>query len=184
MLTTQEIPALLQCLERVAADALEDQTLDFKEWIARSYKDSIALVLEAVICMANGGGGTLVIGVRDKIVGRASAIVGVPADLDINRLKRAIYDGTPCKYQRPDDYPRKPHLETAFSRATRCRIPRCFAGERSITYVPGDVGRRHRRATRREREAPARGRRPIRRAAAWEVRPDLLELPPVSRTPI
>ena len=97
MLTTQEIPALLQRLERVAADTLEDQTLDFKEWIARSYKDSIALVLESVICMANGGGGTLVIGVRDKIVGRASAIVGVPADLDTNRLKRAIYDGTDPK---------------------------------------------------------------------------------------
>jgi len=53
MLTTQEIPALLQRLERVAIGTLEDQTLDFKEWIARSYKDSIALVLEAVIGMAN-----------------------------------------------------------------------------------------------------------------------------------
>ena len=97
MPTTQEIPALLQRLDRVTADALEDQTLDFKEWIARSHKDSIALVLEAVICMANGGGGTLVIGVKDKVVGRAGAIAGVPADLDINRLKRAIYDGTDPK---------------------------------------------------------------------------------------
>ena len=97
MPTTREISALLDRLDHVVADDLEGQTLDFKEWNARSHRDSIALVLEAVICMANGGGGTLVVGVRDKFVGRSAAIVGVPADLDVNRLKRAIYDGTDPK---------------------------------------------------------------------------------------
>jgi ATP-dependent DNA helicase RecG len=97
MPTTLEIPALLERLDHVSADVLEGQTLDFKEWNTRSYKGSIEIVLEAVICLANGGGGTLVVGVKDKVVGRAVAIVGVPADVDVNRLKRSIYDGTDPK---------------------------------------------------------------------------------------
>ena len=33
--------------------------------------------------MANGGGGTEVFGVRDRVVGRADALLGVPAEIDI-----------------------------------------------------------------------------------------------------
>lgn len=97
MPSSRDIAALLLRLDAVTADALEDQTLDFKEWDARSYKDSAAVLLEAVICMANGGGGTIVLGVCDKVVGQSVAVVGVPADLDINRLKRDIYGSTDPK---------------------------------------------------------------------------------------
>jgi len=92
-----EIRQLLDELEHQAADALEDQDLDFKEWKLRSMREAIDLVVEMAICMANGGGGTVIFGVNDRAVGRAKAILGVPAEVDINRLKKAVYDSTEPK---------------------------------------------------------------------------------------
>jgi ATP-dependent DNA helicase RecG len=40
--------------------------------------------------MANGGGGSIVLGVKDTTLARNRAVVGVPVNLDTNRLKRAI----------------------------------------------------------------------------------------------
>lgn len=94
MPTTQEILGLLDELDSVCADKLERQDLDFKEWDRRSRKDAVDLLLETVICLANGGGGALVVGVCDKDVGRAQAIVGVPDYVDVNQLRRSIYDRT------------------------------------------------------------------------------------------
>lgn len=92
-----EIRLLLDELEHQPADFLEDQDLDFKEWKLHSMKDAIDLVVEMAICMANGGGGTVVFGVNDKAVGRTKAILGVPPEVDINRLKKAVYDSTDPK---------------------------------------------------------------------------------------
>jgi len=47
--------------------------------------------------MANGGGGTVVFGVNDKAVGRSKSILGVPLVVDVNRLKKAVYDATDPK---------------------------------------------------------------------------------------
>ena len=47
--------------------------------------------------MANGGGGTAVFGVSDRVTGRDRALVGVPYDVDLNRLKLAVHDGTEPK---------------------------------------------------------------------------------------
>jgi ATP-dependent DNA helicase RecG len=47
--------------------------------------------------MANGGGGTVVFGVNDKATSRAKAIIGVPPEIDVNRLKKAVYDSTDPK---------------------------------------------------------------------------------------
>ncbi len=100
-----EIRALLDELESQPAAALEGQDLDFKEWNTRSLRDAVALLVEMAICMANGGGGTVVFGVNDKAVGRSNAIMGVPPEIDINRLKKAVYDSTDPKltpvFQRP-----------------------------------------------------------------------------------
>jgi len=82
-----EIRKLLDELEQQPADALEAQDLDFKEWNIRSTRDAVALVVEMAVCMANGGGGTVVFGVNDRAVGRSNAIRGVPPEIDINRLK-------------------------------------------------------------------------------------------------
>jgi len=95
--SVSEIQSLLEELEQQPANALEDQDLDFKEWIPRSMKDSVALVVEMAICMANGGGGTVVFGVNEKATGRALAILGVPPEVDVNRLKKAVYDSTDPK---------------------------------------------------------------------------------------
>jgi len=92
-----EVRELLGKLEQQPADSLEDQDLDFKEWNRRSMDDAVARVVEMAICMANGGGGTVIFGVSDKAVGRSNAILGVPPEIDINRLKKAVYDSTDPK---------------------------------------------------------------------------------------
>jgi len=97
MRNTAEITRLLDELDSVKADDLEDQDLDFKEWNVRSLPDSIALVIEMAVCMANGGGGTIVFGVKDKVIGRASAILGVPLEIDQNILMKRVYDATDPK---------------------------------------------------------------------------------------
>ncbi|MDE0104069.1 MAG: putative DNA binding domain-containing protein [Bryobacterales bacterium] len=89
-----DVVRLLDELDREPADALEDQRLDFKEWDARSDHQSVRLAVSAAVCMANGGGGTVVFGVRDKVVGRGHAVVGVPHHVSVNRLMLGVYDGT------------------------------------------------------------------------------------------
>ncbi|MDD3582299.1 MAG: ATP-binding protein, partial [Desulfobacca sp.] len=97
MRTIDEIRQSLDDLNCHPADDLEDQDLDFKEWNPHSMKDAVAMVVEMAICMANGGGGTVVFGVNDKAVGRSLAIQGVPPEVDVNRLKKAVYDSTDPK---------------------------------------------------------------------------------------
>lgn len=93
-ITRNNIDGLLNELDREPADALEDQRLDFKEWDAGSDRQTVKLAVSAAVCMANGGGGTIVFGVRDGVVGRNRAVVGVPHHVSISRLKLGVYDGT------------------------------------------------------------------------------------------
>jgi ATP-dependent DNA helicase RecG len=97
MKSLQETVALLDKLDLFSADDLEDQDLDFKEWIQRSMFDSVRLVIHMAVCMANGGGGSVVFGVNDKSIGRAKAILGVPPEVNVNLLKKAVYDSTDPK---------------------------------------------------------------------------------------
>jgi ATP-dependent DNA helicase RecG len=97
MRSVSEIRQLLNELDTQPATDLEDQDLDFKDWSRRSTANAVALVVEMAICMANGGGGTVVFGVNDRAVRREKAIVGVPPDIDVNRLKKAVYDSTDPK---------------------------------------------------------------------------------------
>lgn len=91
-----EIRSLLDRLEEVEADALETQDLDFKEWPVEP-RQAIKLAVDIAICMANGGGGSVVLGVRDRVIGRAKAILGVPPETEIHQLKRDIYERTAPK---------------------------------------------------------------------------------------
>lgn len=93
----REVGNLLERLDHCTADDLESQNLDFKEWDTRSLNRSIRTVVTSAVCMANGGGGTVVFGVADKLVGRESAIVGVPPEVSVNRLRAAVYDSTDPK---------------------------------------------------------------------------------------
>ncbi|SUA65975.1 hypothetical protein RP300_01950 [Oligella urethralis] len=97
MRTPEQIKELLSQLDTVIADELEDQDLDFKLWDQSSRDKSVKTAVQMAICMANGGGGTVVFGVADRVKGRNIAIVGVPLEIDANILKKAIYDQTDPK---------------------------------------------------------------------------------------
>ena len=97
MRSLDEIVELLPLLENQIADDLEGQDLDFKQWDSTSTKQSVNLVVKMAICFANGGGGTVVFGVADKIIGRSKAILGVPPEVDINLLKQTVYNNTDPK---------------------------------------------------------------------------------------
>lgn len=97
MRSTDEVSSLLDHLDRDTADSLEDQDLDFKEWNERSINDAVNLVVDMAVCMANGGGGTVVFGVRDRVVGRKAAVLGVPPSVDANLLRKNVYDRTDPK---------------------------------------------------------------------------------------
>lgn len=97
MRTAAEITELLDELDNCIADDLEDQDLDFKQWPENSRNDAIELVVKMAVCMVNGGGGTVVFGVADRVSGRAAAIPGIPLEIDLNMLKKAVYDKTDPK---------------------------------------------------------------------------------------
>ncbi|MCU0967174.1 MAG: putative DNA binding domain-containing protein [Burkholderiaceae bacterium] len=91
-----EVRALLARLDQVDADSLEAQDLDFKEWPADD-RQAVRMAVDMAVCMANGGGGTVVLGVRNRVVGRVQAIVGVPPKAEPHQLKRDIYERTAPK---------------------------------------------------------------------------------------
>ena len=97
MRTVANIESLLKELHHCIADDLEDQDLDFKQWDQKSKQNAVKSVVRMAICMANGGGGTVVFGVADRIQGRDQAILGVPPEIDSNLLKKAVYDQTDPK---------------------------------------------------------------------------------------
>jgi ATP-dependent DNA helicase RecG len=97
MRTAKDIIELLPELEHGIADDLEDQDLDFKQWDSKSRDKSVRTVVQMAVCMANGGGGTVVFGVADRVQGRTNAIQGVPLEIDVNLLKKAVYDQTDPK---------------------------------------------------------------------------------------
>ncbi|UTW70478.1 putative DNA binding domain-containing protein [Anaerobacillus sp. HL2] len=70
VISKEEVHKLLDKLETSIADELESQHLDFKQWITRSFDDNIKLMLKMAVCMANGGGGSVVFGVADKVIGK------------------------------------------------------------------------------------------------------------------
>ena len=74
--------ALAQVAAGGAAQDFESPTLDFKE-DRQSRGDTERLIADACICFANSAGGTIVVGVNDKIRG-SEAIIGTK--LDPNRI--------------------------------------------------------------------------------------------------
>ncbi len=97
MRSLADIRLLLDELDCKPADELEDLDFDFKEWKGRSQKDALELVVETAVCMANGGGGTVVFGVNDRAVSREGAIPGVHLEVNVKRLKKAVYDSSDPK---------------------------------------------------------------------------------------
>jgi len=82
-----------------AADQHENANLDYKQTPdspdSRAPEKFLKDLAESAVCFANGTGGTLVIGVRDKAPSRESAIVGVnPAKWNLEDLVHSIYSRT------------------------------------------------------------------------------------------
>jgi len=88
---TLDLAATLWAIESGRrAGELESQTLEFKQDKARS-EDTERDIAEAAICLANGSGGTIVLGVADRKTGSA-AFTGT--DLDGDHLRQSIYAAT------------------------------------------------------------------------------------------
>lgn len=92
MKTKDEIRILLKRLNGESADFLEDEDLEFKPW-EEDAKSLHRMLRETAVCLANARGGTVVLGVRDRVKTRREAIQGV-GRYDLAGLRRAIYDGT------------------------------------------------------------------------------------------
>ncbi len=73
----------------IAGD-VESETLDFKQ-DASDTKKTLEAVVNAAACFANADGGTVVLGVRDKVAG-LDAFEGT--QLDYIDVKQAIYNRT------------------------------------------------------------------------------------------
>lgn len=80
--------ALKRILDGATADEVEGPTLDFKEDRATP-GDVERLLAEAAICFANAAGGTVVLGVSDKLRGPA-AMIGTT--LDAERVRQRIFE--------------------------------------------------------------------------------------------
>ena len=56
-------------------------------------KKTLGVLADAVVCFANANGGTIVLGIADKLAGEA-AIIGVASHLDSRSIVRGIYERT------------------------------------------------------------------------------------------
>ncbi|WP_007514738.1 MULTISPECIES: ATP-binding protein [Pseudofrankia] len=97
---TREIDrALQEVLGGRRASELESLTLDFKELKRPAANDRDPLkaaatdLAEAVACLSNSRGGTVIVGISDASSGQA-AVVGVPDNLDADELRRRIWQLT------------------------------------------------------------------------------------------
>lgn len=79
-------------LQGARASDLESETLDFKEE-RESLKGTLDLIADAVVCLANSEGGTIVVGVADKMPGTA-ALIGVSSKLTRRVVVSGVYERT------------------------------------------------------------------------------------------
>ena len=91
----EEVRTILARLDGLQADDLESEVLEFKPWVAAraARKSQVRVLREAAVAMANARGGVVIVGVADRKRTRVDAIHGV-GDLDMEGLRRDIYDGT------------------------------------------------------------------------------------------
>lgn len=88
--TPERILSLLALLNEQIADDLETETLDFKECPTEIKLRELAK--EMAICFGNASGGTVVFGVRERVVGCHKAIVGIDFAPDLEALNATLYD--------------------------------------------------------------------------------------------
>lgn len=100
MKTINEILKILEELDERIADEFEGQDLDFKEWVSsnadekKNYKASLDIIVEGSVSMANGGGGSIVVGIKDKKIGKDNVILGVPQDVNPFEIMQRVFERT------------------------------------------------------------------------------------------
>ena len=94
MKSKSEIMAIIRQLEHHIADDFEAQDLDFKQWNDKSLEENVKKMIRYAVCMANGGGGSVVFGVADRVQGLEHVLLGVPFDVDIPALQKRVADST------------------------------------------------------------------------------------------
>ena len=151
--------ALARILAGETADSLESRTLDFKRQ-GRSREDALRMLASAAACFANDIGGTLVVGVHDRVAG-ADAFEG--SDLDPVRVVQRIYELTEpslivssheieCAGRRllVVSVPRSPDIHQVDQRTTHrvgtscvpmtaAQIASALADRRSVDWSAGDA---------------------------------------------
>lgn len=83
--TPDQILNLLPLLADQRADDLESDTLDFKE--CATEEKIRELSREMAICLGNAQGGTVVFGVKEKVIGVDRAVAGIDFAPDLDALK-------------------------------------------------------------------------------------------------
>lgn len=94
MKSKSEIMALIRQLDHHVADDFEAQDLDFKQWNEQCVEENIKKMIKYAVCMANGGGGSVVFGIADKVQGLENVLKGIPFEIDIKSLENRIHDNT------------------------------------------------------------------------------------------
>lgn len=94
MKNKSEIMRIIQQLDHHIADDFEAQDLDFKQWNFSAVEENVNKMIKYAVCMANGGGGSVVFGVADKVRGTDNVLVGIPFDVDIEELQKRIFETT------------------------------------------------------------------------------------------
>ena len=100
--TAEQIRELLKQLDRRKASELESETLELKEWSAEwdsseaGKKKFYRILAEYAVCFANHRGGTLVLGVKDRVQGYKRAITGCGV-YNLNEIRMRIYEMTDPK---------------------------------------------------------------------------------------
>ena len=85
---------IIRQLDHHIADDFEAQDLDFKQWNIVAEEENVKKMIKYAVCMANGGGGSVVFGVADKIRGIDNVLKGIPFDVEIKELQKRIYENT------------------------------------------------------------------------------------------
>ncbi|WP_158232548.1 ATP-binding protein [Sporosarcina sp. P13] len=94
MKNINEIMRIIQQLDHHIADDFEAQDLEFKRWNFSSLEENINKMIKYSVCMANGGGGSVVFGLADRVRGIDNVLTGVPFDVDIKKLQKKVYENT------------------------------------------------------------------------------------------
>ena len=88
--TPEQILSILSLLDKHIADDLESETLDFKECPTEAKLRELSK--EMAVCFGNASGGTVVFGVKERIIGCDKAIAGLDFAPDLAALNAFLYD--------------------------------------------------------------------------------------------